>query len=183
MGNVPTSGGFIPTDRLHYSDPKGATGKMSSGLTDVMTRRDFEIALIDTQLGPLGALESGATDDFGIAVRVGQTRGGATVSPGEIVFLSTTGGLEGADIDSLDVPPHGNLLSVIYVDLEHLNTLMGVETIDRVYAIDGSGNGEVDIIDVFQLPEPGSGVSLLSGALGLAFFARRRFRSRRRYSM
>ena len=183
MGNVPTTGGFIPSDRINYSDAKGATGKMSSGLTDVMTRRDFELALIDTQLSPLGTLESGATDDFGIAVRVGQTRPGATVAPGEIVFLSTTGGLEGADIDSLDVPPYGNLLSVIYVDLEHLNTLMGVETIDRVYAIDGSGNGEVDIIDVFQLPEPGAGVSLLSGALGLAFFARQRFRRQRRYSM
>ena len=183
MGNVPTTGGFIPTDRVHYSDPKGATGKMSSGLTDVMTRRDFELALIDTQLSPLGTLESGATDDFGIAVRVAQTGPGAMVAPGEIVFLSTMGGLEGADIDSLDVPPYGNLFSVIYVDLENLNSLMGVQSIDRVYVIDGSGNGEVDVMDVFQLPEPGSGVSLLSGALGLAFFARQRFRRRRRYSI
>ncbi len=183
MGNVPTTGGFIPTDRVHYSDPKGATGKMSDGLTDVMTRRDFELALIDTQLSPLGTLESGATDDFGIAVRVAQTGPEAMVVPGEIIFLSTMGGLEGADIDSLDVPPYGNLFSLIYVDLENLNSLMGVQSIDRVYVIDGSGNGEVDVMDVFQLPEPGSGVSLLSGALGLAFFARQRFRRRRRYSI
>jgi hypothetical protein len=105
------------------------------------------------------------------------------VAPGEIIFLSTMGGLEGADIDSLDVPPHGNLLSIIYVDLDLLNTLMGVETIDRVYVIDGSGNGEVDILDVIQLPEPGFGASLASGTLGLAFFARRRSRTPRAHSI
>ncbi len=168
-----TTGGFTPIEEVHYSDAKGATGKPSDGLTDVVTNRDFEIALIDTQLSPLGTLETGATDDFGVAVRVAQTRVGATVAPGEIVLLSSMGGLQGADIDTQDVPPHGNLLTISYIDLDPLNTVMGIETIDRVYVIDGSGNGEVDVVDVVALPEPGAMQAIAFGIIALGIIGRR----------
>ncbi|MBW2387514.1 MAG: hypothetical protein JRG89_03680 [Deltaproteobacteria bacterium] len=148
IGDVPTTGGFTPQERIHYANSSGFPGRPTSGLTDVLTGRDFELALIDTNLGPTGLIETGATDDFGIVVRVAQTGVGASVASGEFVFLSTTGGREGADIDTLDVPPHGNLMGIIYVDLDPLDTVLGVESIDRLYVVDGSGNGEVDVIEV-----------------------------------
>ena len=155
LPGTPTTGGFTPTERIHYADAKGAAGKLSNGLTDVITKRDFEVALIDSQLSPLGTLETGATDDFGIAVQVEEVGPGASASVGEIIFLSSMGGLEGADLDTLDVPPHENLLTVTYLDLDALNSVMGIETIDWVYVIDGSGNGEVDIVEVVTL-SPGA---------------------------
>lgn len=174
--DAPTTGGFTPTERIHYADARGFPGRATSGFTDVLTGRDFELALIDTNLGPTGKIESGATDDFGIVVRVAQTAVGASVATGEFIFLSTTGGREGADIDTLDVPPHGNLMNVIFVDLDPLNTVLGVESIDQVIVVDGSGSGEVDIVDVIKLPEPDLASSLVVCAGFLALCGRRRTR-------
>jgi len=172
---TPTSGSnFVPTDRIHYTDPKGLAGDPNSGLTDVLTERDFEIVLVDSNLRQSGTLETGATDDFGLVVQVGSTRPGASVVPGQLIFLSLTGGLEGADVDSLDVPPHGNLASLIYVDLDPLDTVLGAESIDSVIVIDGSGNGEIDIIEVIAVPEPQQGLALLAGSLLLAVLRARR---------
>jgi hypothetical protein len=83
------------------------------------------------------------------------------------------GGLQGADIDTQDVPPHGNLLTISYIDLDPLNTVMGIETIDRVYVIDGSGNGEVDVVDVVALPEPGAMQAIAFGIIALGIIGRR----------
>jgi len=176
LPGTPTTGGFTPTERIHYADAKGAAGKLSDGLTDVVTNRDFEVALIDSQLSPLGTLETGATDDFGVAVRVEQVGPGASASVGEIIFLSSMGGLEGADLDTLDVPPYENLLTLVYLDLDALNSVMGIETIDKVYVIDGSGSGEVDIVEVVALPEPGASQALSLGALALGMLGRRKQR-------
>jgi uncharacterized protein (TIGR03382 family) len=167
-------GGFVPTERIHYADATGVPSNPSSGLSHVRTGRDFEIALIETNLGPTGVIETGATDDFGIIVEVGQTRPGASVVPGEFVFLSFTGGLEGADIDSLDVPPHGGMTLLLYLDLDPLDSVLGAETITRLFVIDGSGSGEVDVLDVISLPEPGAAVSLPAGLLLLSLLSRRR---------
>ena len=169
-------GGFVPGERIHYTDAAGLPGEPSSGLSEVLTGRDFELVLVDTQLGPTGVIETSATDDFGLVVEVGRTRAGASVVPGELVFLSLSGGLEGADIDTLDVPPHGNLVSLVYVDLDALDDVLGAETITRVFAVDGSGGGEVDIIEVFALPEPSSAVGLGLGSALLAGLWRRRRR-------
>ncbi len=168
--------GFLPTERIHYADSKGFPGSPTSGLSDVLTGRDFELALIETHLKPTGLLESGATDDFGLIVEVGQTRAGASVVTGEFVFLSVTGGLEGADIDTLDVPPHGNQTLIVYVDLDPLDTVLGAETITRLFVVDGSGNGEIDVLDVITLPEPDMQLGLLAGMAFLVLIGRRRAR-------
>jgi len=173
---VATSNGFTPTERVHYADRRGFPGRPTSGLTDVLTGRDFELALIDTQVGFLGLIETGATDDFGIVVRVGQTATGASVVPGEYLFLSMTGGLAGADVDTLDVAPHGNLMAIVYVDLDNLDSVLGVETIDRLFVIDGSGSGELDVVDVVTLPEPAAALSLCVGWGFLALCNKRRKR-------
>lgn len=174
---TPTKGsGFRPTERIHYADAKGFPGAPNSGLTDVLTGRDFELALIETNLGPTGSLETGATDDFGLVVEVGQTRVGASVLPGELLFLSLTGGLEGADIDTLDVPPGSNQTVIIYLDLDPLDTVLGAETITRLFVVDGSGNGEVDIMDVIALPEPNMMVMLPTALAFLLILGRRRAR-------
>jgi len=131
------------------------------------------MALIETNLGPTGLLETGATDDFGLVVRVGQTRVGASVVPGELVFLSLSGGREGADVDTLDVPPHANQTVVIYLDLDPLDSVLGAETITRLYVVDGSGSGEVDVLDVIALPEPNSMLMLVVGLTLLALLHRR----------
>jgi hypothetical protein len=169
-----TTGGFTPTEFIHYADFFGLAGEPSSGLTNVVTRRDFELALIDTNRGVTGTLESGATDDFGLVVEVGQTHPGASVVPGEFIFLSMMGGLEGSDVDTLDVPPHGNMTSVIYLDLGPLDSVIGVKTVTRLFVVDGSGNGEVDIMEVVALPEPHAPLTLLMGAVLLSLMARRR---------
>ncbi len=169
-----TTGGFTPTEFIHYADATGKAGDPSSGLTGVLTGRSFQLALIDTNRSVTGFLESGATDDFGLVVEVGQTHPGASVVPGEFVFLSLMGGLEGADIDSLDVPPFGNQTNVIYLDLSPLDTVIGVKTVSRLFVVDGSGGGEVDVMDVIALPEPHAVLTLLIGAILLSLMARHR---------
>jgi hypothetical protein len=176
-----TKGGrYVPInagERIHYADAAGLAGDPHSGLSNASTTRGFELALVDTNLKSTGLLETGASDDFGLIVRAARVRAGSPVLAGEFIFLSLMGGLEGADIDTLDVPPHLNQTVVALVDLDPLDTVLGVETIERVYAIDGSGNGTVDLLEVFSLavdgatvvPEPSGSASALAGAFGLAF--------------
>lgn len=175
ISEAPTrASSYVPTEPVHYADAKGLPGSPNSGLTNALTSHGFELAIIDTNLGPTGAVETGATDDFGIVVQVGQTSPTATVVPGELVFLSFTGGFEGADIDTLDVPPHGNLLTISLVDLDPLYDVLGAETITRVFVVDGSGNGEIDVLDVITLPEPSPALALPAAVAFLVWLARRR---------
>jgi hypothetical protein len=150
----------VPSERVHYSDPAGLPG--GAGLSDVTTTRGFELALVDTNRGPTSSLETGATDDFGVVVKAGRVRTGSSVVTGELVMLSFTGGLEGADIDTLDVPPGGDAQTVVMlIDLDPLESVLGVETITHLWVIDGSGGGEVDILEGFSLAvadEDGDGV-------------------------
>jgi len=148
-----TAGGvFTPTERIHYCDATGAIASPTSGLTNVTTAQTFELALLDTNVQQFGVLETGATDDFGIVVQVGRVRPGAAVTTGQFVMLSFTGGREGADLDTLDVPPHNNRTNVIYLDLDNLDTVLGCETITRLYLIDSADTGgEVNIIEAFSL--------------------------------
>lgn len=152
IAETATAGGtFVPTERIHFVEAAGDAGKASSGLTGATTTRGFELALLDTNVQQAGTLETGQTDDFGLIVEVGRTRVGATVVPGQFVFLSYTGGLEGADVDTLDVPPHGNQTVIVYVDLELLDTVLGCETITRLFVIDGNGGTAINVIEAFSL--------------------------------
>jgi hypothetical protein len=147
-----TSGGtFVPTESVYYAGPTGIVGEPSSGLSNVTTTRGFELAILDSNVQQFGTLESGETDDFGIIVEVGRVRAGAQVLPGEFVFLSFTGGLEGADIDAVNVPPHNNQTVIIYGDLDPLDTVLGCETITQLYIVDGSGGSALNVIEVFSL--------------------------------
>jgi hypothetical protein len=155
-----TKGGtFVPTERVHFVGAIGDAGSPTSGLTNATTTRGAELALVDTNVQRAGTLETGATDDFGVVVRVGQVRPGAQVVPGQFVFLSLTGGLQGADIDTLDVPPHNNETAIIYFDLDNLDTVLGARTISEIFVIDSSGTpADVNIVEVFSLnvlvPQP-----------------------------
>jgi hypothetical protein len=147
-----TSGGsFTPSERVHYVDARGLAGVPTSGLSDVTTTRGFELALLDSNVQQFGTLETGSTDDFGLVVEIGRVRPTASVEPGEFVFLSFTGGLEGADVDTLDVAPHANRTVIVYVDLDRLDSQLGAETIRRLFVVDGSGGGTVNVIEAFSL--------------------------------
>lgn len=147
-----TAGGlFTPTEPLYFASSNGMAGSPNSGLSAVTTTQGFELALLDTNVQQLGTLESGQTDDFGLIVEVGQVRAGASVVPGEFVFLSYMGGFEGADIDTVDVPPHNNQTVIIYVDLDLLDTILGARTITRLFVIDGSGGSAINVIEAFSL--------------------------------
>jgi hypothetical protein len=172
--------GFTPTERIHYADALGRVGNLNSGLTNVETTRDFELMMIETNLGPTGVLETGETDDFGLVVRAAQVSATSPVVVGELIFLSMSGGLQGADFDSLNVPPGMIQTSIVYVDLDPLGFELGVEKIDRVYVIDGSGTREPEFIDIISVPEPPMSVSLLVSALfvlALAQLSRQRTRA------
>ncbi len=144
-------GPFTPTEGIYFADAVGAAGHPASGLSNATTTRGFELALLDTNVQQFGTLESGETDDFALIVEVGGTRAGAQVVPGEFVFLSFSGGLEGADIDTVNVPPGGNQTVIIYVDLDLLDTVLGAETITRLFVIDGSGGNALNVIEAFSL--------------------------------
>lgn len=147
-----TAGGlYIPTERIHFADERGLAGQPDSGLSAATSGRGFELAILDTNVQQAGTLESGQTDDFALIAEVGKVRPGASVVPGEFIFLSYSGGLEGADIDSLDVPPHNNQTVIIYVDLDPLDAVLDVLTITRLFVIDGSGGNAVNVIEAFSL--------------------------------
>ena len=142
--------------------PQGLPGEPDSGLTDVTTTRGFELAFVDTNVqhdilpGVSAPLETGSTDDFGILVQAGRVRAGSSVVTGEFIFLSLTGGLQGADIDTVDVPPTANQTVMIYVDLDPLDSVLGVETVTQSWLVDGSGGGRINIIEAFSLNVDGT---------------------------
>ncbi len=153
--NVPDTfafdGVFSPTETVHFADATGRAGKIRSGLTNVTTTRTFELAILDTNVRDNSTLETGATDDFGIVIEVATTEPAAPVVPGEFVFLSFTGGLQGADIDGVDVPPGDNIATIVYLDLDNLHTVLGIREIEAIILVDGNGTGELDIAEVFSL--------------------------------
>jgi hypothetical protein len=183
-----TKGGkFWPTDRVWYVDSTGRPQGPAGGLSNVRTTRSFELALLDTNVLALGNLETGQSDDFGIVVKAGRVRAGSPVLTGEFIALSFTGGYEGADIDDLDVPQgNGNMTNILYLDLDNLDTQLGVETITALYVVDGSGASDVDVIECFSLavdgatavPEPALAHRLVAG-LCFALLAWRLPRTRR----
>lgn len=179
---------FTPTERVWYVDSTGRPQGASGGLSNVRTTRNFELAILDTNVKPTGPLETGQSDDFGIVVEAGRVRAGSPILTGEFIALSFTGGLEGADIDDLDVPQgNGNQTNIIYVDLDNLDTQLGVETVTRAFVIDGSGASAVDVIEFLSLsvdgsiavPEPAAPLLWLVGFGFLTLCAARSRRTRK----
>ena len=146
-----TGGTFTPTEIVHFADAKGTMGDPGSGLTGASTSRTFELVLVDTNMRLDGTVETGATDDFGLVFEVGQTEPDATVVTGEFIFLSYSGGLEGADLDPLEVLSAPNSTTLYYFDLDMLHDVMGIVSVTRMFIIDGSGNGEINPIEIFSL--------------------------------
>lgn len=161
--NVPdtfTSGGtFSPTERIHFADARGFVADPRSGLSNATTSRTFELVLVDTNVRFFGNIETGATDDFGIIVEALDVEADSPILPGEFIFLSFSGGLQGEDIDTLQVPPGQDVIAnLIYLDLDNLHEVLGVRSIELAYLVDAGSGGEVDIIEVFSLnPVVGGG--------------------------
>ncbi|MBI4717171.1 MAG: hypothetical protein HY763_05155 [Planctomycetes bacterium] len=156
-------GTFTPSEPLHFVDAVGDVGQPRSGLSNAATTRTFELAIVESNVRDDSSLETGATDDFGIVVEVAQVEAGAPVVPGEFVFLSLTGGLQGADVDTLDVPPYQNVANIVFLDLDNLHTVLGIRALEAVYLIDASGTGEIDPIELFSL-NPATQPTALQGA-------------------
>ncbi|MEE2665965.1 MAG: hypothetical protein VX681_17770 [Myxococcota bacterium] len=155
--DVRTSGGvFTPIEPVHFADAAGGVGNPASGLSNAVSERGFELALVDSNVLALGGLETGESDDFGIVVEIGLVRAGASVVPGEFVFLNLSGGLQGADVDTLDVPPHGNRTTIIYIDLDPLDTTLGALTVSRLFLVDAGGSGSLNLIEAFVLNADGA---------------------------
>lgn len=173
-GETLTKGGsYVPTEHVYYSSGGGNATDRSSGFADVTTRRSFELAIVDTNQV---VLEEGGGDDFGVVVKASRVRAGSPVVPGEFVFLSFMGGRQGEDIDSLAVGPGHAMTTVSLIDLDPLDTQLGVEAISDVYLVDANGSNEIDPLEVFTLhavPEPALGLGLLAGLAGLAALPRR----------
>jgi len=150
-------GSFSPSEPIHFTEPNGFVGDLRSGLTQATTSRTFELAVIDTNVRYF-TIETGATDDFGIVVEVATVEAGSTLLPGEFVFLSFSGGLQGADIDTLQVPASGTVLAnLILLDLDNLHDVLGIRSIEAVYLIDAGDSAEADIIEAFSLNPDGVG--------------------------
>lgn len=151
--DVQVFGGSVSaSELLQFANAAGTVGNPRSGLSNATTSRTFELLLVDTNLNVFtGSLETGLTDDFGLVVEVLETEPGSPVVPGEFVFLSFTGGLQGADLDLL-VGEAGNvLLQLILLDLDNLHSVLGIRSIERTFVVDGSGTGEIDLLEVFAL--------------------------------
>lgn len=173
-GETLTKGGtYVPTEHVYYATAGGNATDRSSGFADATTRRSFELAIVDTNQV---VLEEGGGDDFGVVVKASRVRAGSPVVPGEFIFLSFMGGRQGEDIDSLAVGPGHAIATVSLVDLDPLDTQLGVEAISDVYLVDANGSNEIDPLEVFTLhtaPEPGLAAGLFAGIAGLAAAARR----------
>lgn len=166
------NGGFTPSEPLYFADAAGAFGTLRSGLSDATTTRTFEVAIVDTNVRAGGTIESGKTDDFGIVIEVATTQVGSPVLPGEFVFLSFTGGFQGADVDPR-LDQTNALLYVYLLDLDNLNTVLGITQIEAIYEVDSDTAGELDVIEVFSLGQSvscidadGDGYGTGAGCLG-----------------
>ncbi|MFQ5413748.1 MAG: hypothetical protein ACE5E6_04740 [Phycisphaerae bacterium] len=149
-------GAFSPSESLFFADALGGVNTAGSPLNDVTTTRTFELAILDTNARSNSTpqnpnIENPTGDDFGILLRVQDTELGSPFVDGDWVFLSFTGGKEGADIDSLSVPPGDNVLTIIYVDLDNLHDVLGIKSISRVVVIDAEGGSAIDVVEVFDL--------------------------------
>jgi len=150
-------GTFSPSETVQFVGERGDVAKPLNGLSDATTTRTFELALIDTNVrnSALNPIESGAKDDFGVILQVrdietppvGQT---PPVVPGEFIFLSFMGGKQGADIDSLQIPPGPSVMNLIFLDLDNLHDVLGVRTIEQIIVVQ-AGNGTVDIVEAYAL--------------------------------
>lgn len=153
--NVPDTktydGMFSPSEAVHFANGGGDVANPRSGLTNATTSRTFEVAVVDTAVKFDGSLETGESDDFGIIIEVEETEPGSPVVTGEYVFLSFSGGLQGADIDSLNVPPGNILATIILLDLDNLHSVLGIRSIESLYIIDADAGSEVDFIEAFSL--------------------------------
>ncbi|GEM_PF-2226423 len=159
-------GSFTPTETVHFADAVGRAGKTRSGLTNATTTRTFEIAILDTNVRDDSTLESGATDDVGVIVEVASVELGAPVVVGEFVFLSFTGGLQGADLDldGAEVSQLSNVARVLYLDLDNLHTVLGIRSLEAIILVDGSGTGELDVAEVFSLNPVGLPPTLVAAS-------------------
>jgi hypothetical protein len=145
-----TSGGlYAASERLYFTDGIGEVFNPRSGLSDASTSRTFELAIIDTNTTSIG-IESGDGDDLGVIVEVGRTRAGASVQTGQFVFLRFTGSLEGEDIDTVDVPGT-NAANAILLDLDNLDTVLGCQTIRRLFIVDADVGASLNVIEVLGL--------------------------------
>lgn len=153
-----TSGGaFAPAEYVRFADSRGRTDNLRSGLTNALTTRTFEMAIVDSNVRLNGSIETGASDDFALVVEVVETAPGAPVTPGTLLFLSYTGGLQGADIDSLELPPGNNVANLIFLDLDNLNDVLGVLSVKLAVVVDAAGNnGQIDVMEVFSLNPVGA---------------------------
>ena len=154
--NVPDTttfgGSFSATERMHFADPGGTIGEVRSGLTNATTSRTFEAVLLDINLRFNGTYESGATDDVGIVVEVLDVEPGSPVVPGEFVFLSFTGGLQGADLDGFADPAGRDIaVNLIFLDLDNLHDVLGVRSIESFWLIDAESTSEAEFIEAFSL--------------------------------
>lgn len=153
--NIPDTlafgGPFTPSETIHFADATGRAGQARSGLTNATTTRTFELAILDTNVRNNSTLETGANDDFGIIIEVAATEVGSPVVPGEFVFLSFTGGLQGADIDGVEVPPGNSIATVIYLDTDNLHSVLGIRVIEAIFLLDAGNTGDLDPVEVFSL--------------------------------
>ncbi len=154
--NIPDTlvfnGTFTPTELISFADSTGRAGKVRSGLTNATaTSRTFELAILDTNVRDNSTLETGATDDFGLIIEVAAVELGSPVLVGEFVFLSFSGGLQGADIDGVEVPPGNNVATLTYLDLDNLHSVLGIREAEALIVVDGNGTGEIDVVEVFSL--------------------------------
>lgn len=154
--NVPDmlvfGGSFSPSEAIHFADPQGLTGNERSGLSNATTTRTFELLLVDTNLNLfVGNIETGLTDDFGIVIEVLDTEDDALAKPGQLVFLSFSGGLQGTDIDPVVGKDGGVLLQLIFLDLDNLHTKLGIRSIEQLFVVDAGASGEIDLIEAFNL--------------------------------
>lgn len=146
-------GAFTPTEPLYFFEPTGRTPTLRSGLFNATTERTFEVALIDTNVRFDGTFEDGATDDVGIVAEVLDVEPGSPVVPGEFVFLSFMGGLQGADLDGLAVLSGQSVVaSIVYLDLDNLHDVLGIRSLEQLWLIDaGSATNEIEFIEAFSL--------------------------------
>jgi hypothetical protein len=151
--NLTSGGTFTPTEPVYFADPTGRLPGPRSGFYRATTTRTFEVAMIETNVGVSGALETGATDDVGIIVEALEVEPGSPVLPGEFIFLSFSGGLQGADLDGTETLPGTSVVAnILYFDLDNLHTVLGVRSMELMWLIDAGGaTNEIDPLEVFAL--------------------------------